>query len=140
MVHRIHIPEDVFPGGHWVDIKERRSFKDSNNITSSGATLRPGVTQEMIEEANQQNRAHELMMIDGHGKVATALVISVVAWSKGLIGMHDNLRSWLDSEDCEIEVGDFLADAVEDYYNARKRTKSVDTPPESDSGLDAGVN
>lgn len=135
MAHRITIPDAL--GGGWVDIKDKRSWADSNHIASSGMRVRSGLSQDDIAEAQSEGRMSDLMEIDGHGKASVALAVSALAWSDGLIGACASLREWLDSDDCDEDVGDFLLEAVEGYYAKRRRSKSGQAATQPDAGLSA---
>jgi hypothetical protein len=125
---RIDIPERL--GSGWVEIKERRSWADSNRIEGAGLGMRAGVTQKEIELARSEGRMHELMEIDPHGKIATRLAVSITAVAPELIGSHTSPRAWLDSDDLDEDLGDFLFEEIEGYYAARRRTKSGTPGPE----------
>lgn len=129
---RITIPDDL--GGGWIEIKDRRSWADSNRIASAGLRMREGLTQAEIEAAQPS----DLMEIDGHGKSAIGIAVSVLKWSDGLIGAHTSMRDWLDSDDLDEDLGDFLETAVEDYYASRRRSKRGSAEAQPDAGRGAG--
>lgn len=135
MAYRITIPSEL--GGGWVDIKERRSWADSNLIVGSRTRPRQGLTRDDIVAA-----AGDLSMtmeFDAQSAVAVPIAVSVLAWSDGLIGACSSFREWLDSDECDEEVGDFLLQAVEEYYASRRRSKSGTAGTEPAAGLNEGT-
>lgn len=118
--HRIEIPEEY--GGGWVEIKAKRSWKDSNKISGSGLRMRPGVTQAEVDAANAEGRPHDLMEIDSHARLSTPLETSIVATSENLKPAGMSVRAWLDSDELDEDVGDHLIKAVSEYYEARARS------------------
>lgn len=133
MAKRIEIPAEL--GGGWVDIKDKRSWADSNHIASAGLRMREGLSQEDIQEAQPS----DLMEIDGHGKAAIGIAVSVLAWSDGLLGSCASVREWLDSDELDEDLGDFIEKEIEGYYAARRRSKSGSTGSQPDAGLGVGA-
>jgi hypothetical protein len=119
-LHRIEIPEEY--GGGWVDIKARRSWKDSNKIAGAGFRIKPGVTQDEIQAAQAEGRMADLMEMDTHGRLSAPLETAIVATSEGLKPEGMSVRDWLDSEELDEDVGDHLIKEVTGYYESKART------------------
>ena len=119
-LHRIMIPEEY--GGGWVEIKAKRSWKDSNKIAGAGFRIRAGVTQPEIEQAQAEGRTADLMEMDTHGRLSAPLEVSIVETSPDLRPLGMPVRAWLDSDELSEDVGDFLTKAIEEYYAGRART------------------
>lgn len=116
--HRIDIPEEF--GGGYVDIKAKRSWKDSNKIAGAGFRIRQGVTQEEITAAQQEGRMADLMEMDTHGRLSAPLETAIVATDRKPDGV--SVRQWLDSDDMDEDLGDYLIKEVDAYYESRTRT------------------
>lgn len=119
-LHRIEIPEEL--GGGWVDIKAKRSWKDSNAIAGAGSHVREGVTREEAELAEKEGRFHELVETDVHVRNQVTITSAVKEHSPGLVPDGLTFRQWLDSDDMDEDLGDFLLKEIGAYYEARKRT------------------
>ena len=119
-VHRIEIPEEY--GGGWVEVKAKRSWKDSNKIAGAGFRIRAGVTQPEIEQAQSEGRTADLMEMDTHGRLSAPLEVSIVETSPELRPDGVTIRAWLDSDELSEEVGDFLTKAIDEYYESKART------------------
>ena len=119
-LHRIEIPEEL--GGGWVDIKPKRSWKDSNLLAGAGAVIREGLSTDEIEQANKEGRGHELMEVDPHRRIELRISLAVRAHSPGLVPDGMNVKQWLASEDMDEDLGDFLLEAIDTYYESRKRS------------------
>lgn len=130
MAHRITIPDEL--GGGWVDIKDKRSWADSNLIVGSRTRPKQGLTRDEIVAANGD--LSMTMEFDAQSAVAVPIAVSVLAWSEGLIGACSSFREWLDSDECDEEVGDFLLQAIEEYYASRRRSKSGTAGTEPPAG------
>lgn len=119
-LHRIEIPEEY--GGGWVDIKPKRSWKDSNRIAGGGFHLRPGITADELKAAEDSGRVGDVMELDTHGRLSTPLETAIVATSEGLRREGMSIRAWLDSDELDEDVGDHLVRAITEYYEARARS------------------
>ncbi len=118
--HRIDIPEEY--GGGFVEIKAKRSWKDSNKIAGAGFRIRQGVTQDEIQAAQAEGRMADLMEMDTHGRLSAPLETAIVGASENVKPAGMTVRAWLDSEELDEDVGDFLIKAVDEYYESRART------------------
>ncbi len=119
-LHRIEVPEEY--GGGWVEIKARRSWRDSNRIAGAGFRLRHGVTQEEIAAAQAEGRMADLMEMDSHGRLSAPLESAIVATSEGMIPAGMTVRAWLDSDELSEDLGDFLIRAVDEFYSSTARS------------------
>lgn len=136
MAHRITIPDAL--GGGWVDIKDKRSWMDSNLIAGARTRPRAGLSREDVQAAGGD--LAQLVEFDAQSAVAVPVAVAVLAWSDGLIGAHQSMREWLDSDDCDEEVGDFLLQAIEEFYATRRRSKSGADSTEQGIGLNQGAD
>lgn len=109
-------------GGGWVEIKAKRSWKDSNLLAGAGAVIREGLTTEEIEQANKEGRGHELMEVDPHRRIELRISLSVKGHSPGLIPDGMTVKQWLSSDEMDEDLGDFLLEEIDTYYESRKRT------------------
>lgn len=119
-LHRIDIPEEF--GGGYVDIKEKRSWRDSNRIAGAAFHIKKGVTQEEIEAAQAEGRMADLMEMDTHGRLSAPLETAIVGTSPGLKPEGMSVRAWLDSDELSEDVGDFLIKEITDWYESNTRT------------------
>jgi hypothetical protein len=118
--HRIDIPHEY--GGGWVDIKAKRSWRDSNRIAGAAFHIKRGVTQAEIEAAQAEGRMADLMEMDTHGRLSAPLETAIVATSAGLKPDDMSVRAWLDSDELSEDVGDFLIKEITEFYEANVRT------------------
>lgn len=118
-LHRIDIPEEL--GGGWVGIKPKRSWKDSNAIAGAGSHIREGVSREEAQQAEREGRLHELVENDAHARNLVTITLAVKEHS-GIVPDGLTVKQWLDSDEMDEDLGDFLLTAIGDYYASRKRT------------------
>lgn len=131
MTYRIDIPAEL--GGGWVEIKEKRSWADSNRLAGSALQLRQGLSATDITAA-QEGGASDIFSIETHQAIAMELEVSIVAVAPELFGAASSVREWLASDDLDEDVGDFLLGEVRGYYASRRRSKSGTVEPEPGTG------
>lgn len=118
--HRLDIPERL--GGGYVDIRAKRSWAAATRVEGTGTRI----------EADKNAPDGAVATIDAVAKGLAVLESAVVAWSLPLPAA----RAGFLSDDFDPDVGDWLVDAIEDYYASLRRgdeERKTDAAPSTES-------
>lgn len=121
--HRINLEEydaEAYPQGY-VDIKERRSWGDSNRIAAAGFGR--------VEASGTNGTATGSMAFDAAERVLVEVETALVAWSLSLPANRDGLLS----DEFDEGLGDWLLAQIREHYESQKRTPEASLKPNASS-------
>lgn len=104
--HTLEIPEHL--GGGTVQIRAKRGWGAAQRIEGAGVVIRPG-----------DNGTDATAIVDGQAKGLAILESSIVSWS---LPIPADRKGFL-SDDFDEDLGDWLVDAIEDYYKSLRRSE-----------------